>query len=139
MNCGRSCGYVGAIFANGSTLDAESDVVETSQVRMEVYKGSLDPRSNNGPCDAQTDKCNQVGYDLRIAAQNLGNASTGLLIAGGLLFATGVTLVVLRQRKRSAKKAARTRGFGSARDDSGFKGIGECARSMFTACINLDY
>jgi hypothetical protein len=51
--------------------------------------------SNDGPCDAETDKCNQVGYDLRIAAQNLGNASTGLLIAGGLLLATGVTLVVL--------------------------------------------
>lgn len=50
--------------------------------------------TRNYLCNEQN-QCIRAGYDLRLQAQQLGNASTGLLIAGGILAAGGLTLVLL--------------------------------------------
>lgn len=50
--------------------------------------------SDAGPCRAGN-LCSQAGVDLRSEARSLGNGSTAMFIAGGVLAAGGVALVVL--------------------------------------------
>ena len=53
--------------------------------------------SKNGLCEADN-RCNQTGYDLRKEALSFGTGSTISLIAGGVLVAGGLTLLLVSPR-----------------------------------------
>jgi len=55
-------------------------------------------------CNAQN-QCIREGYDLRLEAQQFGNVSTALLIAGGVFAAGGLTLVLLSNRSKEQTTA----------------------------------
>lgn len=64
---------------------------------------NADSKANNH-CD-ETSACDEIGTELRLDAQNLGNASTAMFVVGGVLAATGVILVATAPapKKKSTK------------------------------------
>jgi len=57
-----------------------------------------------GRCDAQN-QCDQTGLDLRNSALSMANASTGLVIAGGVLLAGGIVLFATAPKTTSTQEA----------------------------------
>jgi len=58
--------------------------------------------SNDGHCRLD-DRCDDVGLDLRSDAVVFGNASTAAFIAGGVVFAAGVTLFATAPSRSAAR------------------------------------
>jgi hypothetical protein len=55
-------------------------------------------QSNDGPCNAATNKCTQAGLSLRQDAGNAATASTIAFVAGGVALAAGIVLYVTAPR-----------------------------------------
>lgn len=62
--------------------------------------------SNSGPC-MENNQCTPEGIDLRKGARALGDGSTAAIIAGGLLAAGGLTVVLLAPAPAGAPASAR--------------------------------
>lgn len=74
-----------------------------------VAIAKYDESTRSDLCNEQN-QCIRQGYDLRLEAQQFGNVSTGLLIAGGVFAATGLTLVLLsREPAKDATATVRPR------------------------------
>jgi hypothetical protein len=71
-------------------------------------------KANDGNCNPQ-DQCNKTGYDLRKKAVALGNASTGAIIAGGIVLAGGIAVWATAPSAVSRKERAGQEGGVSAR------------------------
>jgi hypothetical protein len=70
-----------------------------------VAKGKFDDSNANGHCD-KTGHCDPTGLDLRTSAVGMGNAATGVFIAGAVLAAGGVVLWITAPSSKSAPAAS---------------------------------
>lgn len=66
----------------------------------------LNQRSLDECSSENANACTQQGHALRGDARKAGVASTAFVVAGGVLLATGVTLIVLRPTRREARVRA---------------------------------
>jgi hypothetical protein len=69
---------------------------------------SRNGQSNENGCNATNDVCAEPGFTIRNQARSFGSASTGLIIAGGVLAGAGLVIVLTApsgHRKDDAPKA----------------------------------
>jgi tetratricopeptide (TPR) repeat protein len=71
-----------------------------------VAISTYDESKRSDYCNQQS-QCIREGFDLRIRAQQLGNASTGVFVAGGLLTAAGLTAVLLTREPSKGSASAK--------------------------------
>lgn len=69
-----------------------------------VAIGKYNESTRSYLCNDQN-QCIRAGYDLRLEAQQFGNVSTGFIIAGGVVAATGLTLVLLSKSSKNETTA----------------------------------
>jgi hypothetical protein len=77
----------GVVMASGGGLAAVAGAVLGG-----VTLAKVSSLKNSGHCNANLTACDETGLSLRQDAKNVANGSTGALVAGGVLFATGVAV-----------------------------------------------